>query len=44
MKGFRVTKIDQEVRFEGIWGELESRKDFPRQSVTKYVRLTLVFM
>ena len=30
--------------FEGIWEELESKTVFQRQSVTKYLRLTLVFM
>ena len=44
MKGFRVTKIVKEIKFEGVWGELESNKGFKRQSVTKYLRLTLVFM
>ena len=30
--------------FEEVWGKLESKKGFLRQSVTKYLRLTLVFM
>ena len=29
MKGLRVTKIVKEVKFEGVWGELESKKMFP---------------
>ena len=28
----RVTKIVKEIRFEGIWGELESNKSLQRQS------------
>ena len=44
MKGLRVTKIVKEVKFNGVWGELESKKGFERQSFTKYLRFTLVFM
>ena len=44
MKGLRVIKIVKGITFEGLWGELESIKDFQRQSVTKYLRITLVFM
>ena len=44
MKGVRVTKIVKEIKFEGVWGELESKKSFQRRSFTKYLRLTLVFM
>ena len=44
MKGLRVTKIVNEIKFEGVWGTLESKKYFHRQSFTKYLRLTLVFM
>ena len=43
-KGVRVTKIVKEIKFEGVWDELGSKKLFQRQSVTKYLRLTLVFM
>ena len=39
MKGLRVTKIVKEIKFEGVWGNLESKKGFRRQSVTKYLRL-----
>ena len=42
MKGLRVTKIVKEIKFEGVWDELESKNGFQRQSVTKYLRLTLV--
>ena len=44
VKGLRVIKIVKEITFEGIWGELESKKSFQRQSFTKYLRLNLVFM
>ena len=44
MKGLRVTKIVKEIRFVGVWGELEAKKCFQRQSFTKYLRLTLVFV
>ena len=27
--------------FEGVWGELQSKTGFQRQSVTKYLRLIL---
>ena len=38
-----VTKTAKEIKFEGVWGELKSKPGFQRQSVTKYLRLTLVF-
>ena len=41
MKGLRVTNIVKEIPFGGIWGELFSKGGFQRQSVTKYLRLTL---
>ena len=44
MKGLRLTRIVEEVKFEGIWGQLEAKNCFQRQSFTKYLRLTLVFM
>ena len=44
MKGVRITKIVKEIKFEGVSGELESKGGFKRQSVTKYLKLTLVFM
>ena len=28
MKGLRVTKIFKEIKFEGVWNELESKKFF----------------
>ena len=44
VKGLRVTKIVKEIKFEGVWGELEAKNWCQRQSFTKYLRLTLVFM
>ena len=44
MKGFRVTKFAKEIKSEGFSGKFESKKGFQRQTVTKYLRLTLVFM
>ena len=43
MSGLRVTKIVKEIKFKGVWGELESKKGFQRKPFTKYLRLTLVF-
>ena len=43
MKGLGVTKIVKEIKFEGVWGELESRRGFQAQSVSRYLGLTLVF-
>ena len=43
MKELRLTKIVKEIKFEGVWGKLESKIGFQRQSVSKYLRLTLVF-
>ena len=44
MRDIRVTKILIEIRFEGVRGELELKKSFQRQSFTRYLRLTLVFV
>ena len=30
LKGLRVTKNVKEIKFEGIWGNLESKKGFQR--------------
>ena len=38
VKGFRVTKIFDQIKFEGVWGELEARNCSQRQSLTKYLR------
>ena len=44
MKDLRITKIVKEIKFEGIWAKLKAKNCFHRQSFTKYLRLTLVFM
>ena len=44
VKSLRVTKIVKEIEFKGVCDERESKKGFQRQSVTKYLRLSLVFM
>ena len=44
VKSLIVTKIVREIKFEEVWGELEAKKCFQKQSFTKYLRLTLVFM
>ena len=42
LKGLRVTKIVQEIKFEEVSGELEAKACFHGLSFTKYSRLTLV--
>ena len=42
MKGLRVTKNVKEIKFEGVWGELDSKKTFPEKQPTRYLRLNLV--
>ena len=32
MKGLRFSKIAKEIKFEGIWGQLEAKNFFQRQS------------
>ena len=44
MKGLRVTKIGQEIKFEGVWGKLQAKKCFQKQSFTNNFGETLVFM
>ena len=44
MKVLRVAKNIKEIKFEEVWGEFESKTCFQRVKVTKYLRLTLVFM
>ena len=44
MKGLSVTKIVNEIKFEGVWGELEAKKLFQRQTFSKDLRQTLVCM
>ena len=43
-KGFRVTKIVKEMKFEGVRDESVSKKCFQRQSVTKHFTLTVFFV
>ena len=44
VEGLRVTKIVKEIKFQSVWGELKAKNCFQKQSFTKYLRLTLVFM
>ena len=44
VKGLRDTKNVKEIKFEGVWGELKSKKCYQIQKITRYLRLTLVFM
>ena len=44
MKGLRVTKIVNKIKFGGVWGELEAKYWFQIQLLTKYMRQTLAFM
>ena len=45
MKGLRVTKIVKEINFERVLWELtKKKKAFQRQSVTKSLRLMLVYL
>ena len=31
MKGLRVTKVVTKIKSEEVWGEVETKKSFPRQ-------------
>ena len=44
MKGLWVTEIENKIKFEEVWGKLEAKNCFQRQSFTQYLRQTLVFM
>ena len=44
MEDIRVTEIAKEIKFKGVWAELQPKNRFQRQPVTQYLRLTLVFM
>ena len=44
MKDLKVTESFREIKFEGIWTELLAKNYFQKQSFTKYLKLTLVFM
>ena len=43
-KALELPKVSKKIKFEGGWDKLESKSGFQRQSITKYLRLTLVFM
>ena len=42
VKGLRVTKIVQEMKFEGIWAQDRFKESFQTKELTKYLILTLV--
>ena len=44
MKDLRITKTLKEIGFEEVGDESPEKNRFQRQSFTKYLRLTLVFM
>ena len=44
LKSLRVRKVVKQIIFKGVWDESEARKSFQRQSFTKYLGHTLVFM
>ena len=44
MKGIRIIENAKEIKIKGVLGELESKKGFQRETVTKRLKLTLVFM
>ena len=43
VEGLRVTKICNEIRFEGLWGELEATKLFPKQLLRKHFETNYSF-
>ena len=43
-KGYRITKIVNEIKFEGVWDKIEAKNCFHRQSFTKDLRQHLVFV
>ena len=42
MKVLRVTEIVNEIKFEGVWAELDAKKYFLRQSFRRCLRQSLV--
>ena len=44
VKDLKVTKIVTQIKLEEVWGNLEVKNYFRKQSCTKYVSQTLVFM
>ena len=43
-RALELQKMTKKIKFERVWGELEAKSCFQRQSLTKYLRQTLVFM
>ena len=43
-KALNLQQILKENNFGGVQDELQSKNDFQRQAVTKYLRVTLVFL
>ena len=44
VEGVRVTKNIKEMKFEGVWGEIESKRAFRRQWLTGYLGLAPVLV
>ena len=44
MTGLKIIKILSEIKFEGALNELEAENCFQTQSITPYLKLTLVFL
>ena len=40
----RVTKLGNEIKFSGVWGQLKANDCFQRHSFTKHLGETLVFI
>ena len=38
LKALGLKKIVKKIEFEGVWGKLEAKNCFQRQSFTKYLR------
>ena len=44
VKGIKVTAIAKKIKFKEVWAELQPENGIQRIPVTKYRKLTLVFM
>ena len=44
VKGVKVTKNIKEIKFEGVWGEIESKGAFQRQWLAGYLGLAPVLV
>ena len=44
VEGVKVTKNIKEMKFEEVWGEIESKRAFQRQWLTGYLGLTPVLV